>query len=340
VVKQGRFATFCQVGLNEIWGLRASDSQSALTQKEALLIIVRDLLTTGILVLAAQSALANPSPVRWTASAITTSVSAQPSKKDVLARLKTVQDQQISEATELEKAIRKQLNEAMTIDVKDEDLNLATHRTSLVTKKIDELNKRRSELNARREIVDRLIFQVDSKWSSQKLQDFLSQAFIEMASTDLADGRDNKLWKELTYLSMVVRDAPEASEDMIGLVEGFLKFSNVLEPKTPGEYIASRNYTNGAESQMAHVTPRESLGDGLDAEASVGHGSKEPVTLTIKSSLSQLGTAGSPTATTSSTTQSASDLTTAAPPTSAAGSSRSSTQVEAPAQTPTPTHID
>lgn len=188
---------------------------------------------------------------------------AQPSKKDVLARLKTIQDQQISQTEELDKAIRKQLQETLTMQLKADEPNVANRRTTLLTKKIDELNKRREEVNARREIVDRLIFQIDSKWSNQPLQQFLEQTFIEMASTDLSDGRDNRLWKEFTYLSMVMREVPEANEDMINVFQGYLNYSNVLEPKSPAEYLASRNYTNGTETAIAHQAPRDAAGDGV-----------------------------------------------------------------------------
>lgn len=283
---------------------------------------VRVILTAGCLVFTSLSAKAAPSPVRWTAPTLAIGAAAQPSKKDILARLKLLQNQQIIESSELENAIRKQLSETMTMDVSGDDLNVATHRTGLVTKKIDELNKRRNELNARREIVDRLVFQVDSKWSNQKLQDFLAQTFIEMASTDLADGRDNRLWKEFTYLSMVVREVSDANEDMMGLVEGYLKFSSVLEPKTPGEFLASRNYTNGVESQMAHASSRDSLGDGI-GPAKSELTSKQNFIFTVKSSLPSVEAVG---ATSSSTTQSASDLTTTPAAASAAPPVKSNSQ--------------
>ncbi len=175
----------------------------------------------------------------------------QQSKRDVLARLKTLQDQQLASSTEIDAAIRKQLQETLTMEIKNDDLNVASRRTGLLTKKIDELNSRRNELNARRELVDRLIFQVDSKFTNQNLQTFLEQTFIEMASTDLADGRDSRIWKALTYLSMVMREVPEPNEDSLSIFEGYLNASSLLDPKTPADFIASRNYTNGSESAVA-----------------------------------------------------------------------------------------
>lgn len=219
-------------------------------------------LVAGLLALGSR-AQALPSPARWNPSR-SPAQAAAPSKKDVLAKLKTLQDKQIAESTELENAIRKQLNETIKLEIGDDDLGVAGRRTNLVTKKIDELNKRRTELNARREIVDRLIFQIDTKWDGRSpLKNFLTTTFIEMASTDLSDGRDNRLWKEFTYLSMVMREVPEKGDDVVSIFEGYLNFSSVLDPKTPAEFIASRNYTNGLESAQARTPERSSLGDGL-----------------------------------------------------------------------------
>lgn len=207
----------------------------------------------------AQSA---PMPLRWDPSRTPASVA--PSKKEILARLKTLQEKQLASSTEVESAIRKQLNETLKLEVAGDDLGTASRRTHLITKKIDELNNRRTELNARREIVDRLIFQVDSKWDgATPLKEFLTTTFVEMASTDLSDSRDNRLWKEFTYLSMVMREVPEKNDDIVALFEGYLNFSSVLDPKTPADFIASRNYTNGLESAQARNAERSSLGDGL-----------------------------------------------------------------------------
>ena len=229
----------------------------------------------------------------------------QLSKKEVLSRLKTLQDQQIASSDELDKAIRKQLQETLTMQIRTDESNVANRRTDLVTKKIDELNKRREELNARREIVDRLIFQIDSKYSNQPLQLFLEQTFIEMASTDLADGRDSRLWKEFTYLSMVMREAPEANEDVMNVFQGYLNYASVLEPKSPADYLASRNYTNGTESVAAHQSTRANAGDGIVAPAT----SVAPAPVQeIRAPLKQTSASEASVGTTSGATSSAASL--------------------------------
>ncbi len=273
---------------------------------------------TASLFFLAQPAKGSASPIRFTATATKPApISQEPAKKDILSRLKRLQDQQIADSAALDSAIKRQLQETLSMDVGSEDLSTASRRTSLITKKIDELNKRRSELSARREIVDRLIFQVDTKWTpAQKLQTFLEQTFIEMAAADLADGRDSRLWKAFTYLSMVMREVPEQNEDVVAVFQGYLGFSSLLDPKTPAEFIASRNYTNGSESTVARASARDSLGDGMKLPGPT------PVRLEIRTSYDREAgevkplasetapaASGTPSGTMSGTSQSARDLT-------------------------------
>ena len=273
---------------------------------------------TASLLFLAQPAKGSTSPVRFNASSTKPApFSQEPAKKETLGRLKIVQDQLVADSAALDSAIKKQLNETLTMEAGKDDLSTTSRRTSLITRKIDELNKRRAELNARREVVDRLIFQLDTKWTpAQKLQTFLEQTFIEMAAADLADGRDSRLWKAFTYLSMVMREVPEQNEDVVGVFQGYLSFSSLLDPKTPAEFLASRNYTNGSQSAVARTSTRESLGDGLKAPGPT------PVRLEIRTAFDREAgkvtpvasdqapaASGTPSGTISGTSQSARDLT-------------------------------
>ncbi len=271
------------------------------TYERAPQVKVTIILTTVVVATWGLTALSSPMPMRW--SAIREPASSAPTKKETLAKLKILQDKQIAESTELENAIRKQLNETIKLSVGNDDLKVAGRRTNIVTKKIDELNKRRNELNARREIVDRLIFQVDSKWDGKTpLKDFLQTVFIEMASTDLSDGRDNRLWKEFTFLSMVMREVPEKNEDVIALFEGYLNYSSVLDPKTPADFMASRNYTNGLESAQARANERSSIGDGIGPSST---GQQAPIQIRTSLGIPEAPSANlaEPDATVSATTQ-------------------------------------
>ncbi|MES2963631.1 MAG: hypothetical protein V4760_07045 [Bdellovibrionota bacterium] len=185
-----------------------------------------------------------------------------PAKRDVIARLKALQVRQSNDVGALDLSIHKILQASQELDADDDNLIHVAQRTDRMSKQIDQLNRERNEKNARREVLDRIIFTVDTKWAgSAPLKSFLEKSFLEMASKDLTDGRDARLWKAFTYLSICVREVPEPREDILDVVEGYLNFSGVLNPRTPAEFQASRSYTNGAESIAAQPVPRERVGD-------------------------------------------------------------------------------
>lgn len=209
----------------------------------------------------APSAFAAKVPLRMMASV--PGQTKEPNKREVITRLKTLQERQSSEVTALDQTIHKILDQSKDLDVDDDNLLHVAQRTDRMAKQIDKLTRERNEKNARREVLDRIIFAVDTKWAAgQPLKGFLEKAFLEMASKDLSDGRDARLWKAFTYLSICVREVPEPREDILDVVEGYLNFSGVLNPRTPAEFLASRSYTNGAESVAAQPVPRERVGDG------------------------------------------------------------------------------
>ena len=254
------------------------------------------------------SALAEVTPARWLASASKTQ--AAPTKRDLIERLKKLQSTQASELATIETAIHKQLQETMKLNVAKEDVRFASAKASVLATKVDELNKRRSELNARREMVDRLIFAIDTKYSNQPLQQFLEQQFLEMASTDLADGRDSRMWKAFTYMSIAIREVPEPREDMFDVIEGYMNYTNILDPKTPAEFLASRNYTNGNQSVAASPVSRDEIGDDVEvnAEESATRAINAPRTLELRMTMPKPNQkVSAQNGTVSATTQSASE---------------------------------
>ena len=206
-------------------------------------------------------AMASRLPLRMIASL----QNAEPNKKELLSRLKALQDRQIQNANALEQTIQKRLLESQQLGSGETNLHLIATRTDRIATEIDELTKRRNEALAQREVFDRLIFTIDSKWSGQPLKPFLEHAFLDMASFDLkgesSDVPGAHIWKTLTYLSICVREVPEPREDVIDVIEGYLNFSGAMSPKTPAEFLASRAYTNGTESVAAKAISREHAGD-------------------------------------------------------------------------------
>jgi hypothetical protein len=234
--------------------------------EESPLVKAAKYITFVLLSALALPALAAKVPLRMIASA--PGQIQQPQKRDVIARLKALQDRQSSDVQTLDQNITKILEASKELEVDDDNLIHVAQRTDRMAKQIDLLTRERNEKNARREVLDRMIFTIDTKWNSQPLRPFLEKAFLEMASKDLSDGRDARLWKAFTYLSICVREVPEPREDILDVIEGYLNFSGVLTPKTPAEFLSSRSYTNGSESVAARSMPRDRIGDPAPAPKS------------------------------------------------------------------------
>jgi hypothetical protein len=211
------------------------------------------------------------------ANAATSNVAPTLSKQDIINRLKEVQERQGSELRSLDDGIKKRLAESTTVSLKSVDLKLADRRISRLGGQVDDLNRRRLEFSARRDFLNNLIFTIDTKWNGEALNTFLEHSFLDMAMTDVSDSRgESRLAKFLMYASIAVREAPEPREDVLNVLESYINFANILDPKTPALFIASRSYTNGSLSYTAKPVPRDEVGDNLDKK--LRELSQQPVT--------------------------------------------------------------
>ncbi len=112
----------------------------------------------------------------------------------------------------------------------------------------------------RQEFLDRLIFQIDTKFAGGDLRAFLERALTEMAKVDaVSSAVDNGLWKFMKFAADAVRSLPERKENIVSFLEGYMKRS-VSNPVRPDDYLNSRNYTNGAVSEAGQPLPREDVG--------------------------------------------------------------------------------
>jgi hypothetical protein len=131
---------------------------------------------------------------------------------------------------------------------------------------IEALNEQRRELILRQELIDRLIFQVDTKFKTGDLREFLSQRLVEMAKADLLEARgDQSLWKQLSYLGQALRELPERGENIVGFIDGYLKNSSFKKPLRPEEYLQARQYTNGREHVAAAPAPKDKVGEMVES---------------------------------------------------------------------------
>ncbi len=131
---------------------------------------------------------------------------------------------------------------------------------------VEQLESRRSSLleaKLRTDLLDRLIFYTDSHYKNQDERVFLKDATAKLAERELNDPEhmNASLWKFLKYLSNVYEDARGSDLSAVAILNSYLAYSSILQPKDPKNYLKSRDYTNGSEFETAHTVSRENVGD-------------------------------------------------------------------------------
>jgi hypothetical protein len=129
-----------------------------------------------------------------------------------------------------------------------------------IEKDVRALRTTRQEHMLRQEFLDRLIFQVDTKFAGGDLRAFLERALTDMAKVDaVTSSVDTGMWKFLKFAADAVRRLPEQKENIVTFLEGYMNRS-ISNPIRPEEYLNSRNYTNGAASEAGSPVDREDVG--------------------------------------------------------------------------------
>lgn len=109
------------------------------------------------------------------------------------------------------------------------------------------------EQDLRLQLVDRLSFQVDSKYFEQDFKGFLINMATEMALTDeLATNRVSGSQAEtFKNLKISLQEILEPSENILSFVRSFVEFTGLKNPKSIDTFANSRSYTNGAQTEQA-----------------------------------------------------------------------------------------
>lgn len=187
------------------------------------------------------------------------------SKSALLGALRALQGRQVQEIEQLEESIKKSLEESKKLELGADSLKMTSQHIQAIAGQLEKLTQRRNELLARRDLVDRLIFAVDTKWQDQPVKVFFENEVLNLALAEMSSASSpSRLWKFLTYLSIAIREIPEPQEDILAFIEGYMNFSGVLEPVSPTTFLDSRNYTNGAVSTSAQPVPRDKVGAHVD----------------------------------------------------------------------------
>lgn len=127
-------------------------------------------------------------------------------------------------------------------------------------KEVGDLRDTRREYMARLEFLNRLIFQVDTKFGGGDLRAFLERSLTDMAKVDaVSSNAETGLWKFMKYTADALRRLPEQKENILSFIEGYMTRS-VTNPIRPEEYLSTRNYTNGAKSEEGSPLGRDEVG--------------------------------------------------------------------------------
>jgi hypothetical protein len=109
------------------------------------------------------------------------------------------------------------------------------------------------ERDLRIELVDRLSFQIDTKYAEQNLHQFFIDISNDIALTEHINsnrglGSKAELFKNL---SLSLQEILEPSENVLSFLRSFVEFTGVKNPKSVDAFADSRSYTNGYEMQAA-----------------------------------------------------------------------------------------
>lgn len=159
------------------------------------------------------------------------------------------------------------------IDLEIRDVLMKSHNTNLTPKQgkdqlqthsvqLEKLSLKRREYFLRQNFIDRLKFKIDKDYQGGEMKDFLSKTILELAHEEALDAQgDFGLTRFCNFLSLAIKQIPERNENLLGFVEGYMKFSSILNPVSPTEYIHHRSYTNGRDSYNAKPVAKEDVGE-------------------------------------------------------------------------------
>lgn len=187
------------------------------------------------------------------------------SKPEIVSRLKSIQERYTTAIQNSEQSMRKLIQESQNIKIGPDQVSAERQLQSL-TKRLQATISEKEELQLRYDFIGQLIFQIDSKWGSQPLAKFLEYQLLEMAITEITSASKSDLWRFYMNLSIAIRELPEKREDLVGFVDGYVEFSSMREPKSPVQYLNTRNYTNGAINQTARPVTREQLNAAVEKQ--------------------------------------------------------------------------
>ena len=189
----------------------------------------------------------------WTLGTTAHASAPSPSRPEALAFLTGLKNQNTVRLRETDEAITKKLDESHD-----------THQLAAVTDQIEKLRGELRELRLRQDFLDRLTTKVDAHYGGDHMKEFLQGTLQSMAKVEIESSNEHNMWKFLNNLSLLIQAAPERSDHVLSLIEGYMKQTSIENPIRPDEYLAGMAYTNGSQTEAAHPMDRSQVGDYTD----------------------------------------------------------------------------
>ncbi len=201
-----------------------------------------------------------------------TAVAQADQRSDLLRKLKIVQESYNLNLSEVNKLMIAQILSTQTVHITAKGEKQAQNNLNISLQQIEELHRKHHEIKQRIYFTDRLIFQVDSKYTNgQNPKTFFAQQLLDMAYTELTTlgnthGEELPVWKFMIHLSVAIREIHNPHEDIVGFVESYIAYSSITEPKSPFSFLRDGNYLNGSQVQTANPLPADRIGEAWEEQ--------------------------------------------------------------------------
>lgn len=193
------------------------------------------------------------------------SPSSAQNRPEILRKLRIVQENINLNISQINKLIQQQMLATQTIRINQKRIKSEQNNLEFMLNQVSSLKTRMEEQKQRLYLLDRIIFQVDSKFTpGTQLKTFMEQQLLDMAYTDFLN--NGSTWRFSIYLSVAIRELYNPHEDIVGFIEGYINFSTIENPRTPFEFIHEGNYSNGSEVTSGNPIPQEDVGAAWEAQ--------------------------------------------------------------------------
>ncbi|MEQ1666626.1 MAG: hypothetical protein ABL927_14775, partial [Bdellovibrionales bacterium] len=136
--------------------------------------------------------------------------------------------------------IQQQILSTQSVRINQKKIKSEQQNLEYMLTQIASLKTRIEEQKQRLYVLDRIIFQVDSKYTpGTNLKAFMEQQLLDMAYTEFLN--QGVTWRFSIYLSVAIRELYNPYEDLVGFIEGYINFSTIETPRTPFEFIRDGN---------------------------------------------------------------------------------------------------